>query len=175
MCDSENVKQPRKKMKADGYLYPFPGFILSNFLFSFYMVSEQGEAVKPGSFTRLSLIRHLTLSDRNGDKNPTAWKVTLLGVWINSLEANQSAGCSINMEVVTWLCQGSVERLAMQTADFSSSITECSFLRIISVWWVVLPSKSDITIQTIHVHQQIKTNLRAKCVIFAFPASKALI
>ncbi|KAK2873062.1 hypothetical protein Q8A67_022959 [Cirrhinus molitorella] len=41
----------------------------------FYMVSEQGEAVKPGSFTRLSLIRHLTLSDRNGDKNPTAWKI----------------------------------------------------------------------------------------------------
>lgn len=150
-------------------------FILSNFLFSFYMVSEQGEAVKPGSFTGLSLIRHLTLSDRNGDKNPTAWKVTLLGVWINSLEANQSAGCSVNTEVVTWLCQVSVERLAIQTADFSSLITEHSFLRIISVWWLVLPSKRHITIQTVHACQQIKTNLRAKCVIFALPASKTLI
>lgn len=98
-------------------------FLLSNFLFSFYMVSEQGEAVKLGSFTRLSLIRHLTLSDRNGDKNPTAWKVTLLGVWINSLEANQSAGCSVNTEVVTRLCQVSVERLAMQIVDFSNQIT----------------------------------------------------
>lgn len=95
-------------------------FILSNFLFSFYMVSEQGEAVKLGSFTRLGLIRHLTLSDRNGDKNPTAWKVTLLGVWINSLEANQSAGCSVNTEVVTRLCRLSVGRLAMQIADFSN-------------------------------------------------------
>ncbi len=114
------------------------------------MVSEPGEAVKPGSFTRLCLIRHLTLSDRNGDKNPTAWKVTLLGVWINSLEADQSAGCSVNTEVVTWLCQGSVEMLAMQTADFRSSITERCFLRIISVWQLVLPSKRNITIQTIH-------------------------
>lgn len=93
-------------------------FILSNFLFSFYMVSEQGEAVKLGSFTWLSLIRHLTLSDRNGDKNPTAWKVTLLGVWINSVEANQSVGCSVNTEVVTRVCQVSVERLEMQTAGF---------------------------------------------------------
>lgn len=123
-------------------------FILSNFLFSFYMVSEQGEAVKPGSFTRLSLIRHLTLSDRNGDKNPTAWKVTLLGVWINSLEANQSAGCSVNTEVVTWLCQGSVERLAMQTADFSSLIAERSFLRIISNWW-----PSEVILRYTHVHK----------------------
>jgi len=79
-------------------------FILSNFLFSFYTVSEQGEAVKLGSFTWLSLIRHLTLSDRNGDKNPTAWKVTLLGVWINSLEANQSVGCSVNTEGLSGLC-----------------------------------------------------------------------
>ncbi len=141
---------PERKWRLMDICILFQVFILSNFLFSFYMVSEPGEAVKPGSFTRLCLIRHLTLSDRNGDTNPTAWKVTLLGVWINSLEADQSSGCSVNTEVVTWLCQGSVERLAMQTADFRSSITEHCFLRIISVWRLVLPSKRNITIQTVH-------------------------